>query len=390
MKVERPIIFHKGIFKPASTVGEAVFVITGMTIGAGVLGIPYVVAQVGLWPGLFFILFLGLVMLSFNLMIGEVAVRTREPFQLPGLAGKYLGLWAKRLLGFVIIFGSCGALLAYIVGEGQTLAALFGGNPLWWSVLFWSVGSFVIWRGLQTLKRVDKVLSLMVIAIIIGLSLYLLPRAEAPNLWHFDLTKLFLPYGVILFALHGSPAIAEAHALLPGSQRHFRKALVLGALIPVAVYMLFALAVVGVTGLSTTEVATIGLGERFGAGISALANLFAALAMGTAFMGVGMALKQTLTWDHKLPKWLADVLVMFIPLGLFLLGLRSFILILDLVGGLFIGIEALIMVLVYWQAKKNGDMEASRYRLPPFWLLAAPVLLVFTAATVYSIVKLFI
>lgn len=390
IKTEWPIVLHKGIYKKTSTVSEAVFMITGMTIGAGVLGIPYVVAQVGLWIGLAYILILGLVILSLNLIIGEIAVRTRNELQLPGLAGKYLGGWAKHLLSFTILFSGCGVLLAYVVGEGQALAALLGGNPVWWSVFFWSVGSFLIWRGLQTVKKTERILSLAVICIMVGLSLYLLPRSGAVDVWHFNWSKFFLPYGVILFALHASPAIVEAHALLPGSQRHFRRAVLIGTLIPILVYMLFALAVVGATGLSTTEVATVGLGQKFGPGVIILANMFAILAMGTAFMGMGMALKQTLIWDHKLPKWLADILVIVAPLSLFVAGIRSFVLILDFVGGLFIGLEAILMVLIYWQARRRGDINASRYKSGPFWLLAGPVLLVFTIVTVYSIVKLFI
>ena len=199
---------------------------------------------------------------------------------------------------------------------------------------------------------------------------------------------MFLPYGVILFALHASPAIAEAHALLPGSQRHFRRAVILGTLIPIAVYMLFALAAVGAGGLSVTEVATVGLGQKFGDGVALLGNLFAIFAMGTGFFGFGVALKQTFVWDHKLSPWFSQFLVISIPLALFLLGLRSFIGILDLVGGLFIGVEAIIVALVFWRARQRGDLDASRYTLPHVWLLLAPVLLVFTLATVFSIIKL--
>ena len=64
------IILHQGVYKPAASVADAIFMITGMTIGAGVLGIPYVVAQVGLKIGLVYIVALGLVMLALNLILG--------------------------------------------------------------------------------------------------------------------------------------------------------------------------------------------------------------------------------------------------------------------------------------------------------------------------------
>ena len=92
---DQKIILHQGVYKPSASVADAIFMITGMTIGAGVLGVPYVVAQVGLKIGIVYILALGLVMLALNLMLGEIAVRTNQSLQIPGLVGKYLGKWAK-------------------------------------------------------------------------------------------------------------------------------------------------------------------------------------------------------------------------------------------------------------------------------------------------------
>lgn len=387
---EKKLIFHKGVYKKIATTGEAVFIITGMTIGAGILGLPYVVAQVGLLAGLIYVICLGLVMLCLNLMIGEIAVRTKQNYQLPGFAGKYLGSWAKGILSITIVLSGFGTLLAYIIGEGQALSALFGGNPLWWSVFFWSVGSVIIWRGLQTIKKVEKVLSFVVMSIIVGLSIYLWPYMVPMNFYLPDISRIFLPFGVILFALHASPAIAEVHALLPGSQRRFKKAVIIGTVIPIFIYVLFALAVVGVSGGMTTEVATVGLGEIFGSGVLIVGNLFAVLAMGAAFMGMGMALKQTFVWDHKLPKWVADYFVIAIPLLLFLIGFRNFITVLSMVGGIFVGIEAIFMVLIFWKAKRYGDVDANRYGSKHFWLLVLPVFAVFTFAMVFSIVNLLI
>ena len=384
------IILHQGVYKPAASVADAIFMITGMTIGAGVLGIPYVVAQVGLKIGLVYIVALGLVMLALNLILGEIAVRTNESLQIPGLVGKYLGKWAKYFLNTIIVFASYGALLAYIVGEGQALAALFGGSPVAWSVVFWSVAGVIVWRGLQTIKSVEKVLSVIVMSIICGLSLYLLKDFKLANWVYSDLSKIFLPYGVILFALNGTPAIIEAHALLPRSQKHFRKAVIIGSLIPVAIYALFALAVAGATGLGTSEVATIGLGEKFGSGVLILGNVFAVLAMAGGFIGSGIALKQNFVWDNKINKILAEFLVISVPILLFVAGIRQFISILSVAGGVFIGIEALVLTIVCWQARRKGDIDASRYGLHHFWLLAAPIFLIFGWITVANLVKLYL
>ncbi|MFA7653960.1 MAG: aromatic amino acid transport family protein [Candidatus Magasanikbacteria bacterium] len=385
---ERPIVLHQGVYKRVTSMPGAIFMITGMTIGAGVLGLPYVVAQVGLKVGLAYILILGLVMMSLNLMIGEIAVRTNEKLQLPGFAGKYLGPWAKSIMSLVVITSGLGVLLAYIIGEGQTIGALLGIDPRYCSIAFWALGGLLVWRGLQTVKVAEKIFSLLVMAIIAGLSIHFLPDFQIANWEFFDVSKIFLPFGVVLFSLHASPAVVEAHTLMPGSQKHYRYAVIIGTLVPTILYMLFVAAVVGVSGLDTTQIATIGLGKIYGGWVMIVGNLFAILAMGTAFMGMGVALKQMLVWDHKVNHWLANLLVVFLPLFLFILGLNNFTAILDVVGGLFIGIEAVLMVMACYIAKRKGDLGASRYGLHYFWLAAIPVLIIFSLSTIVSVINI--
>ena len=387
--LEKSIILHQGVYKPQASVAEAVFMITGMTIGAGILGIPYVIVKVGLWVGLLYILVLGIVMLYLNLMTGEVAVRTKQSLQLPGLAGHYLGPWAKNFLSVVMIFGGTGALLAYTVGEGQILSAMFGGEPLMWGTIFWALASIVVWRGLQALKNVDRILSFIVIAIIVGLSFWLLPHYNASMVSVFNPLQIFLPYGVILFALNATPAIAEAHALLPGSQRHFKRALIWGTLIPIFVYILFAFAVAGSMGAGTTELATIGLGQKFGPAVFWFANLFAVLSMATGYIGLGIAIKQNLVWDNKVNPFLATLIVILIPICLFFVGIDSFVAILDVVGAVLVGSSSSIMALTYWRARRVGDLLASRYGLHYSPVAVALIMVVFTIFTVLSIMKVF-
>ena len=352
-KKNNSIIFHKGIFKPVATVADAVFIITGMTIGAGILAIPYAVSQVGLFIGVLMILGLGSFTLFLNYMIGEIAINTREPLQLVGFTGKYLGKTAKHFLMLILLTSSFGSLLVYIVGEGIALSAMFGGSSFLWSIFFWSVGSFIIWGGLRRIKTIDKLFGSIVMAIILGLAILALPRFQIEQMFFFDAGKLFLPFGVILFALNGTAAIAEAHALLPNRARDFRKALIIGTLIPIFLYALFAISVVGFTGQATTEIATVGLGRAFGPVVSFIANLFAALAMCTGFIGLGTALRETLVWDNKLPDAAALFLVVSVPLALFLFGLRNFIGIIDVLGSVVIASETILMAMIYLKVRRG-------------------------------------
>jgi amino acid permease len=373
----------------SATVAEGVFLITGMTIGAGVLGLPYAIAQVGFKIGLIYIIGFGLLMLCLNLMIADVAEHTPEKFQLAGLAGKYIGLWAGHVLSLTVVLSSYGALLAYVVGEGDVLQLLLGGSSFWWSVVFWLLGSVVIWRGLGAAKNIQKFLSFLAILILAGLSFFLLHSIHRANLMFVHVEAFLFPYGIVLFALHGSPAIIEAKALLENDPKKLRRAVWIGTLIPVAVYVLFVAGVVGSLGSATGPVATTALSQRFGDGVLVVGNLFAALAMATSFVGLGIALKESLIWDDKISPVVSSGLVFIVPILLFVAGLRNFVGILNVVGGLFIGIEICSMIVVYWRAKSKGIFDTSKAGRFSAWFLTITTILLVLFGIILSSVQIF-
>ena len=99
-----------------------------------------------------------------------------------------------------------------------------------------------------------------------------------------------------------------------------KKAIVLGSLVPIIAYAAFAVAVVGVTGDSTSPVATIRLGEVIGRKMVVFANLFSVFAMATSFLVMGLALKETYNYDYRVNKRLAWALTCALPLAGFPLG----------------------------------------------------------------------
>ena len=103
----------------------------------------------------------------------------------------------------------------------------------------------------------------------------------------------------------------------------------------------------------------------------------------------GVALKDSLRWDYKVPNIPAALLVCGIPLVIFLLGMRSFIAAIDIVGGVFISLEMLVLVLIYYRAKTLGHLNPSKYRLHHVWLAVVPLVIALTVGAVYSVVKLF-
>lgn len=380
---------HLGRFQKRIGLSEAVALIFSGTIGAGILGLPYAVAKVGSLIGVFYIIGIGVLMIGFNLLVGEIAVRTKGDFHLVGMAEKYLGRWGKPLMTVLVYLVSFGILDVYIIGEGESLAALFGGPAVGWSLLFWLIGSTLVFIGLRVVKVADFVLSLLLLSVVFFIIAVSAPNVQTVNFAYHNWAQILFPFGVLLFAFSGSGSVLEAHSLIGDDKRLFRKAILLAGGIILMVYLVFAMVVLGVTGAETTEIATIGLGNKIGRSVFLLGNIFAALAMATSFITNSLLFRDSLRWDYRWPSWKASLLVCGIPLLLYLFGLRGFILMIDLIGGVFFSLEMLLIILIYWQAKRKGDLPIGPYKLHHTWLLVALLILLLVVGGVYSVVKLF-
>lgn len=380
---------HLGIFHKQIGLFEAVALIVAGTIGAGVLGLPYALSKVGTLIGICYVLLFGALMIGFNLLVGEIAVRTKGDFHLVGLAEKYLGRTGKILMTFLVYLVVFGILDVYIIGVGQSLSAVLGGSAFQWSVVFWFVGTTLIYFGMRIVKVADCFLSLLVLAVIVFIILASAPAVEFVNFKYSNLASLFLPFGVVLFAFSGSGSVLEAHSLLAGDKIKFKKAILIAGVIIMLTYLLFSVVVLGVTGAKTTEIATIGLGNKLGHSVFFFGNIFAALAMCMSFMTIGLQFRHSLCWDYKLAKPLATLIACGVPLLFYLSGLRGFILMIDIVGGVFFTAEMFLIILIYWRAKQKGDLPVSKYKLHHVFLLLAFLILVLLIGGVYSVTKVF-
>ncbi len=380
---------HFGFFKEKIGLFEGVAFIISGTIGAGILGLPYAISKVGPMVGVLYILTVGLLMMGMNLMLGEILVRTKNNLQIVGLAHKYLGIWGRIFMTVMMYSSMVGILVVYIIGEGEALAALLGGSSVTWSLLFFAVAVVFIFRGLKSFKIFDFFLTVGILLVVSFITLACAPHIKLSNLHYTSFANLLFPYGVVLFSFASSGAVVEAHGILKNSEVNFKRAIIIAGTICIVIYTLFALAVLGVTGLQTSEIATLGLGNNVSRGFFIFGNLFAALAMGTSFLVGGLSLKHSLNWDYKIPRHLAAALVCLVPLVIFMLGLRQFIAAIDIVGGVFMSLEMLIIILIYWRAKRLGDIEPGKYQLDNVYLLAGALILMFVVGAMYSVAKLF-
>jgi len=330
----------------------AVALIIGTVIGAGVLGIPYVIAKTGWIPGMINFVVVGLITTLMTLYMGEVVIRTKKTRQFTGLAEQYLGQKGKWLMFSAVVVGMYGALIAYLVGIGQATAHLLGfGNPMVFTVLFFVFGAILVLLGLEWVSKTQLFLAAGLIIVIIFISFGLMPQMEVQNFAHNDFSKIFMPYGVILFACLGYSVMPEVEILMKNQKKKILPAIITAMVICLSLYAMFSLVMMGVFGTNVEQIATNSLSGVF----NSLGSSVAILAMATGFLALGTVVKHTFEFDLYFNKYLAWAITVFIPLAIVLLISPSFIDVIGITGaytGSLVGILACLMVL---KARKEGD-----------------------------------
>lgn len=369
---------------------EAIATLMGCVLGAGILGIPYVVSQSGFLIGVIWILGLGFGLLLINLYMGEIVLRTKGFHQLTGYADKYLGKKGRVLMTISMVVGIYGALLAFIIGVGNSLHAIFPAlSSFQFSLIFFIAVTLFVLVGLKLIENLEVGMGagMIIVAGIIAVILFFSQHFNPGNLLNVNIKNLFIPYGVVLFAYLGTAAIPEMHEELHKNKKLFKKAIIWGSLLPIIIYSVFTLVVIGVTGATTTQVATIGLGYIYGEYMVVFANLFAVFAMTTSFMCLGLALKEMYFYDFKLKKLSAWSLTVIVPLFLFFLGIKNFIETLWFAGSIATALAGFLIVLMHWRAKRRGDRKPE-FSLRKNYTIGIILIILFSFGILYQILKL--
>lgn len=372
--------------------------LAGTIIGLGMFGIPYVAMKAGIGLTLGYILVLGLITALLHAMYLEVTLRTKETHRLPGYAEIYLGKKWKHFSFFLGMVGAWGSLLIYTIVGGEFINILagpiFGNSVFWFGILFFILGSYITVRPFRDIGKVEAVCTILMVAAVFWLLAkgffggHIIYDNFSPVNWD----NWFLPYGVILFAMGGFSIIPSLENILgkeikKGERIHFGKIAFWGTFIPMIVYAVFVVAVLGITGAGTSEEALTGLQSVFGNGLVKIAALIGFLALFTSFIAIGNDLKRNFTDDYRLPNFVSIFLTLFPPLTLFLFKIAGFIEVMGFLGGA-LGVYAyVIIIFLFYQAKKKGEaVSLFSFQFPK--LLAFILAAMFIIAGVYTIIRI--
>src|SRR3989344_3634521 len=346
---------YKNLILPAA-------ILAGTIIGAGMFALPYLFMKAGLMTGLFYLVLFAIVFILMHCMYADIALRTLGTHRFAGYAGLYLGTSGKAIALVITVVGAILVSTAYLILSISFLHLIIPALQDTYTVLlFWTLSSLTILFGIRRLALAEFLSTYGIAAIVLILFYYGIPglgRAGAAPL--SNLNNFFLPYGAVLFSLSGRVAVTAvidyfkksgSNALITNT----KFAILLGTIAPAALYALFIIAVLGISPIVTPD-AVSGLISHLPLVILWLVGGLGLIAIWSTYIVMIYDVEKSLKFDFGLSSFIAKVFVVIAPLALYFAGLKNFLGIVGFVGGVFIGIEGLLIIFMWKRLPKRRSV----------------------------------
>ena len=167
--------------------------------------------------------------------------------------------------------------------------------------------------------------------------------------------------------------IPEIEEMLGKNKKTLKKVIIASLIFTAVAYFAFIFLVLGISGSKTSSDAISGLKGFISNKVLGLGLGLGLMTTFTSFIALGLTIKKVFAYDLKIKPTAAFVLSCSVPLILFLLGFQDFLKVIGFVGGIMLGMEGILILLMYKKIKP-GKMA-----------LVYPLILVFLGGILYEI-----
>lgn len=352
-------------------------IVAGTSIGAGMLGLPVVIAPSGFIPSLIVLTACWAFMCSTGLLFAELSCSYKERVNILSMATRSFGASGKVFALLVYLFLFYCLAVAYFVGGGSLLSTIFSMSlgvqerVFVFALLFIPIVAF----GKRVVDPINRISMWGLLATYVAFSCTGISSINTTYLSRsdWDLLWLALPISFVSFAYQGTiPTLAS---WVEYDKKLLKKSIVIGTLITLAVYLFWVVLILGIVPFDGKE----GLQEAYREGHDAIHALqfaaysqyvalfgkaFAFFAIVTSFLGVGIGLVDFFADAFGIEKKRASGLIsllflsFFVPLVFSLTYPHLFLEALGYAGGfgssLLLGALPIAMV---WKAKYRQKMD---------------------------------
>ena len=164
-------------------VPEAIAVLVGTIIGAGVFTLPYIAANSGIAITIAWLAIVSFIIIFLHLSFGEIVLRTKEDYRLPGYIGHYLNSPAKKFVLLITFLTFAFSLLIFLLLGSQFLGVIidfFSPNiifPQGFLVIFlWLCLSLIVLTNGRRLSKINFYLSFFPLILFLIIVIFAFPH----------------------------------------------------------------------------------------------------------------------------------------------------------------------------------------------------------------------
>ena len=341
--------------------------VAGMSIGVGMLALPVVTAASGFLPSFAIYLICWFIMVCFARLILEACLWMPHDSNMVSISKHLLGTKGALICWCLYLFLFYCLMTAHIAAGEQSISQLtYGYLPRTVSTLLYvALFAPVVYLGTAAASRINGILMAGLVLTYLTFFFMAISHVDTQLLERHDWSSIWASLPVILTAFGFQNLIPTLYNYMDRDHKTIRKAIWFGTLIPLVLYVVWELLILGIVHPEDLHAALT-------AGDSAIAPLQAALqnstlslvsegfaffAMSASFVGISIAFfdfwADGLKWKKKGMKknWLL-LLVLGIPLMLVFLDPTIFISALRYAGGIgMILLFGLFPILFVWSGR---------------------------------------
>jgi tyrosine-specific transport protein len=360
-----------------SKVFGGTMLIAGTSIGAAILAMPIMTGLFGFYGTVAIMLGCWLFMYWTALLILEASLCFPDGASFISMARETLGKTGSVItwVCFLLLFYSLVA--AYLSGSGRIIIDSLEGFlhvklPPFLDILpLLLIFAPFIYFGLSVVDKLNRYLMIAMFLAYAVITLWMLPKANIGYLSYTNWSFSLLSFSVVVTSFGYHVIIPTLVTYLDRDVKRVKKCLFYGSLIPLLIYFLWEMSILGVVPVGGTN----GLAEAFMLDmplakllrihtghdfIASLARGFSIFAIVTSFLGVAQGLFDFLKdgikagTSHK--KKFAAFLLTFVPPIIFIIGFESgFIALLEYAGALVSIILGIIPILIVWRLRQSKE-----------------------------------
>lgn len=377
----------------------AILLVSGTTIGAGMLALPVTTGLAGFFPSIVIMTAIWLFMMLTAFYLLEVNLRMKGESNLISMMHLTLGKPGEIIAWITYLLLLYSLTAAYLVGCSQILEDVVKGfisfdPPPWiWPVSIFFIFGIFVYFGTEVVDFLNRGLMVGLILAYVSLVLFACCRVHFPLLDHVDWRFILPSVSVVLTTFGYHIIIPTLSTYLEHDSKLLKRAILIGSLIPFLIYLVWQFLVMGVVPVhgenSLSEAAEKGLQITFflkkyfqnpWVGLSVRA--FAFFAIVTSLLGVSLSLSDFLADGLKikkssLGKFFLILLTFLPPLFFALFYPQGFIVALKYAGFFVVILLALLPSLMTWY-ERYGKATKRTFIKSDFKVIGGKGLLVFT------------